>query len=300
MHADLKERHMIKSITKNVFIEDDVRGCVPGFVVTSEGVVVIDTPQLPTYAVKMREEALKHGEIKYLINTEHHVDHIFGNYYFDNVKNILAHRATYDDFMVVHPDINPYAYAKEAIPTDDPEGEKIFPSEEDYFAKPNKPNIIIDGDIELCVGDHTFQILHTPGHTPGQLAVIIPEERLMFLGDTVFNNVQTWLHASDIEKWIASIDRLLEVDVDMIVPGHGPVCTKQELYVQRAFLLEWVTQIAVAVGKGWSEEQCAKELGFKDRFPVDVGQEYMLDTVTNNNIRALYRKLTAKMPVMPK
>lgn len=291
---------MIKSVTKNVFIEDDVRGCVPGFVVTSAGVVMIDTPQLPTYAVKMRQEAEKHGEIKYLINTEHHVDHIFGNYYFDGVENILSHRATFDDFMVVHPDINPYEYAKEAIPTDDPEGEKIFPSSEDYFAKPNKPNIIIDGDAEVRVGDHTFQILHTPGHTPGQLAVVIPEERLMFVGDTIFNKCQTWLHASDVEKWIASLDRLLDVDVDFIVPGHGPVCTKQAIYVQRAFLIEWVSQIATAVGKGWSVEKCAKELGFKERFPVDIGQEYMIDIVTNNNIRSLYRQLTAKMPVMSK
>ncbi|MGM0432325.1 MAG: MBL fold metallo-hydrolase [Spirochaetota bacterium] len=291
---------MIEKITKNVYAEADVRGCVPGFVVTSEGVVVIDTPQLPTYAIKMREEAKKHGKLKYLINTEHHVDHIFGNYFFDDVEHILSHRATYDDFMVVHPDINPYAYAKEAIPTDDPDGEDLFPSEKDYFAKPNKPDLIIDGDMEFKVGDHTFQILHTPGHTPGQLAVVIPEERIMFIGDTIFNGCQTWLHASNLEQWFESLDRLLDVDVDMIVPGHGPICTKQEIYVQRAFLLEWITQVAVAVGKGWSEDKCAKELGFKDRFPVDVGQEYMLDRITENNIRSLYRKLTAKMPVMSK
>ncbi|MFA7642811.1 MAG: hypothetical protein WCY74_05965, partial [Sphaerochaetaceae bacterium] len=90
------------------------------------------------------------------------------------------------------------------------------------------------------------------------------------------------------------------VDVDIVIPGHGPVCTKQELYVQRAFLLEWVTQIAVAVGKGWSKEECLAKLGFADRFPVDIGQEYMLNDVTVNNINALYDQLTVKMPVMPR
>ncbi len=154
--------------------------------------------------------------------------------------------------------------------------------------------------MEFKVGDHTFQLLWTPGHTPGQLAVVVPEERMMFVGDTIFNGCQTWLYTSNVEQWIRSLDRLLEVDVDIVIPGHGPVCTKQELYVQRAFLLEWVTQIAVAVGKGWSKEECLAKLGFADRFPVDIGQEYMLNDVTVNNINALYDQLTVKMPVMPR
>lgn len=287
----------MERISKNVFVETKIRGCNPAFVVTSDGVVVIDTPQLPTKAVEMCSLAKSHGPIRYLINTEHHVDHIFGNYFFDGVEHIISHRATYDNFMVVYPQINPYLYAKEAIPTDDPEGAAIFPDEKTYFSKPNKPDIIIDGDIELKVGGHTFQLLWTPGHTPGQLAVVVPEERMMFIGDTVFNGCQTWLYTSDIEKWLRSIDRLLEVDVDKVIPGHGPVCTKQALYVQRAFLLEWITQISVAVGKGWSKEECLKRLGFADRFPVDIGQEYMLDDVTKNNISALYDQLTMKMPV---
>ena len=287
----------MEKLSENVFVETRIRGCNPGFVVTSEGVVVIDTPQLPTKALAMYEEARAYGPIRYLINTEHHVDHIFGNYYFDEVEHIVSHRATFDNFMTVYPQINPYEYAKEAIPTDDPEGAALFPDEKTYFSKPNKPDIILDGDSELKVGDHTFQILWTPGHTPGQLAVVVPEERMMFVGDTVFNGCQTWLYTSDLNAWFDSIDRLLEVDVDVIVPGHGPVCTKQELYVQRAFLLEWITQIAVAVGKGWTKEECLENLGFANRFPVDIGQEYMLDDVTKNNIASLYDQLTVKMSV---
>ncbi len=285
-------------ITKNVFAETDVRGCNPGFVITSEGVVVIDTPQLPTYAVRMYEQAKSYGPIRYLINTEHHVDHIFGNYYFKDVEHVLSHQATLDNFMTVYPQINPYEYAKEAVPMDDPEGMAIFPDTDTYFAAMNKPDIIINGDMILKVGGHTFNILCTPGHTPGQLAVVVPEERLMFVGDTVFNGCQTWLYTSDIIAWLQSIEKLLEVDVDIIVPGHGPVCTKQELYVQRAFILEWVTSISVAIGKGWSKEECLKKLGFSERFPVDIGQEYMLDDVTINNIGALYDQLTSKMPVL--
>ena len=64
----------MEQVTPSVFTQTKLRGCNPSFVVTSDGVVVIDTPQLPTRAVAMRTEAESHGPIRYLINTEHHVE----------------------------------------------------------------------------------------------------------------------------------------------------------------------------------------------------------------------------------
>ncbi|HOV93284.1 MAG TPA: MBL fold metallo-hydrolase [Spirochaetales bacterium] len=286
-------------ITKNVFAETKIRGCNPGYVVTSKGIVVIDTPQLPTYAIRMREECEKKGPIRYVINTEHHVDHIFGNYFFKkSAEHIVAHEETSKEFMVVYPQINPYEYAKEAIPTDDPEGKPLFPDEKTYFADPGRPDITITGDTTLRVGDHTFYLLCTPGHVAGQLAVYIPEERVVFVGDTIFNHCQTWLYTSNMEQWFRSLDRLLDLDVDYIVPGHGEVCNKQEIYVQRAFLLEWLTAVSNAIAKGWSKEECLAKISFLDRFPCDIGQEYMGPEVTKNNIIALYDFLTAKMQPM--
>ena len=82
----------MENVTANVFVETGLRGCNPGYVVTDDGVVVVDTPQLPTRAVAMRAEAESRGTIRYLINTEHHVDHIFGNYYFKGAGTVVNHR----------------------------------------------------------------------------------------------------------------------------------------------------------------------------------------------------------------
>ena len=70
----------------------------------------------------MRKEAESHGPIRYVINTEHHVDHIFGNYWFKGTGQVVHHRGVHDNFMVPTPDLDPFAYALEAIPTDDPDG----------------------------------------------------------------------------------------------------------------------------------------------------------------------------------
>jgi cyclase len=196
----------MEQVTKNVFTDTKLRGCNPSFVTTSDGVVVIDTPQLPTKAVAMRKLAESYGPIRYLINTEHHVDHIFGNYWFKGAFPVVQHQAVYDVFMVVMPDIDPYAYALEAIPTDDPDAKAILPDREAYFRDPNKGTIVFKGDVTLRVGDHTFHLLHTPGHTPGQIAVHVPEERVVLTGDTIFSECQTWLMTSDIPSgWPPSI-----------------------------------------------------------------------------------------------
>jgi cyclase len=284
----------MEQVTANVYTNTKLRGCNPNFVITSDGVVVIDTPQLPTRAVAMRQEAESHGPIRYLVNTEHHVDHIFGNYFFKGAGTVVNHLGLYERFMVVGPELDPFAYAAEALPTDDPEGEAIFPDRDEYYRDPNKGSIVFTGDLSLRVGDHTFNLLHTPGHTPGQLAVHVPEERVVFTGDTVFSGCQTWLMTSDVEGWLAALERIRTLDVDWIAPGHGPVVTKQYLDVQRSRLMEWKTAVAVAIAKGWTREETVAQVNFKDRFgPVDIGQEYMMDYIQTWNAGSLYDKLTA-------
>jgi cyclase len=282
----------MEQVTSNIFVETTVRGCNPAYVVTRDGVVVIDTPQLPSYAVRMRQECDSRGPIRYLINTEHHIDHIFGNYFFKNSGLVISHKAVLDRFMVVTPELDPFAYAAEAIPTDDPAGAALFPDRETYFADPNKPTLTFDGNITLRVGDHHFHLLHTPGHTPGQIAVHIPEERIVFVGDTVFNGCQTWLYESDVPTWLTTLDFLSALDVDIVIPGHGPVCDKRAFATQKAFLLEWTTAVAIAIAQGWTREECMEHISFLDRFPVDIGQEHMGEFVNRRNAAALYDKLT--------
>jgi cyclase len=285
----------LERVTPNVYTTTKLRGCNPSFVVTSDGVVVIDTPQLPTRAVAMRAEAESHGGIRYLINTENHVDHIFGNWWFRGAGEIVNHQALYDIFMDPKAALDPFAYALEAIPTDDPDAAPLIPDRDDYYANLPRGTVVFTGDLTLEVGDHTFQCLWTPGHTPGQLAVYVPEERAVFTGDTIFSGVQTWLMTSNVDQWLEALERIRQLDVDHVVPGHGPVVTLEYIQTQRAVLLHWKAAVADAVAKGWSREETIARVRFDDEFgPVDVGQAYMMDHIQNNNAGSLWDKLTAK------
>ena len=284
---------MMERVTDRVFTITTLRGCNPSFVVTSDGVVVIDTPQLPTRAVAMRAEAETHGELRYLINTEHHVDHIFGNYWFKGVP-VVNHLGLYDNFMDPSAELDPFAYALEAIPTDDPDAAPLIPDREVYYQDPNKGTIVFTGDLTLRVGELTFHCLWTPGHTPGQLAVHVPEERVVFTGDTIFSECQTWLMTSNVDQWLEALERIRALDVDTVVPGHGPVQTLDYVQRQRAVLLTWKAAVAEAVAKGWSREETVARVRFDDAFgPVDVGQGYMMEHIQTKNAGSLWDKLTA-------
>ena len=85
----------MRKIAGSVYVEDKLsvppydRGCNPGFVSTSEGVVMIDCPMMPTDCVKWRQEIEKHGQVRYIINTHHHPDHMAGNYFFPGT--VISH-----------------------------------------------------------------------------------------------------------------------------------------------------------------------------------------------------------------
>jgi cyclase len=59
-------------------------------------------------------------------------------------------------------------------------------------------------------------------------------------------------------------------------------------------LLDWVSAVAAAVAKGWSREETVARVSFADRYPVDIGQGYMMDHIQTRNAAALYDSLTAK------
>ena len=204
----------MEQITKNIFIEAKVRGCNPGFVVTSQGVVLIDTPVDPDYAKKWKEEIAKRGEIRCIINTEHHMDHWLCNSLFE--EDIISHEATRETMRTMDLD---FIRKRTKILYLDP-----LPLPERYQLR--LPNITYHGGMTLYFGKHTFHLIHTPGHTPGLTAVYIPEEKVVFTGDNVVGQTRTAYHDANPEKWIESLKVLEGLDVRFVLPGHGKICDK--------------------------------------------------------------------------
>jgi cyclase len=94
-------------------------------------------------------------------------------------------------------------------------------------------------------------------------------------------------------QWLDALERIRTLDFQTIVPGHGPIQPKSYLDTQRANLLDWFAAVAAAVAKGWSRDETVERVHFRDRYPVDIGQGYMMDHIQHLNARSLYDKMTA-------
>ncbi|MBU2497617.1 MAG: MBL fold metallo-hydrolase, partial [Proteobacteria bacterium] len=122
----------------------------------------------------------------------------------------------------------------------------------------------------------------------GQIGVYIPEERVVFTGDNVFHKVQTFLHYAYPDDWLHSLKRIEELDVDVIVPGHGDICDRGYVKEQAAFIEEWVEAVREAISQGLSKEEAQAGISFLDRYPMDIGIEAMGPQVQQMNVGRLY------------
>ena len=118
----------------------------------------------------------------------------------------------------------------------------------------------------------------------------------MFTGDTIFSECQTWLMGSNVTEWLTALDRIAEARRRLGRPRARRRVTIEYLARQRANLLDWVTAVSDAVAKGWSREETIERVNFAERYPVDIGQGYMMDHIQTLNAGSLWDKITQARP----
>ncbi|MCZ6492435.1 MAG: MBL fold metallo-hydrolase [Acidobacteria bacterium] len=275
----------MQQLTRNVFVETQVRGCNFGFVTTADGIVMIDSPHKPSDALKLKAEIEKRGRLRYIINTEPHGDHWTGNGFFD--APVVAHEGVrtriFNTNMEQH---------VARVGTFGPEEPKLLVG---YV--PNAPVITFKNGMTLHVGEHTFEMIHMPGHTLYQAAICIKEEGVVFTSDNIFHKVQTWLHEAHPDLWLESLESLRKLDEEVFVPGHGTVCGKNYLDEQGSFILEWKDYVKNAIDQGMTKDEATARLTkLIDRYPMDVGQEDRAAMVMRISAANLYDYLTGNWP----
>jgi len=271
----------MKQLTANVFVETELRGCNHGIVTTSDGIVMIDSPHKPSDALRLKADVEGRGRLRYILNTEPHGDHWTGNGFFD--VPVVAHEGVRTRILATD-----MAAHVARIASFGPEEPKLL---EGY--RPNAPVITFRSEMKLHVGNHTFRLVHMPGHTAYQAAVIVEEEGVVFTSDNIFCKVHTWLQEADPDLWLVALESLGSLREDTFVPGHDPVCDKRYLNEQGSFIREWVDYVRRGVGRGMSKEQCVADLtAMTDRYPMDVGQDGMAPGVMKMNVANLYDFVT--------
>jgi cyclase len=281
----------MRRVGPNSYTEIYFAGCNPSFVETSDGYVMIDTPQQPIDAVRWRERMEEKAPIRYLINTEPHGDHISGNAYFPKVE-VIGQRKLQECFERYLLAFGTIEEKRERFKQTDPDSVWLV-GHPDYL-DPHPPSRTFEDRLSLHLGNHTFEIIHMPGHTAPQTSVYVPEEGIVFTGDNVFHKCRTWLQECDPWEWLKALDQIAALDVETIVPGHGEPCTKAYLKEQAEIVQNWVDCVERFVDRGLSADEALREpIAVTKQDPYPIGQRlYMHDErLTEMIVRNLHRRI---------
>jgi cyclase len=252
----------MRPLTENVLLETERRGANHGIVTTTDGIVLIDGPHKPSDTLRLKADIERRGPLRYILNTEPRGDHWTSNAYFP--VPVVAHEGVRERILATNMDEHVARVA-----TFGPDEPALL---EGY--RPNAPVITFSREMRLHVGTTTFRLVHMPGHTSAQAAVIVEEEGVVFTSDNVFCKVHTWLQEADPELWLGALDSLRQLGLDTLVPGHGPVCDRRYLDEQGAFIREWVDYVKRAVDRGLTKEQAVES--DRRRYPFPAHQRRRL------------------------
>lgn len=254
-------------------IEPEGGGPNGGFIVAGDEVIVIDA----FITLGAARELLSHikkitgKEPAFLINTHSHGDHINGNQVFAPPATIIAHENTRD------------VLAREGQAIIDRTAQMRPHLAADLkAARITVPEITYRNQMTLYFGGRTLELIH-PGkaHTVGDTMVYLKEEKVLYAGDLLFNHIIPPIFG-DSAGWIAAIEQIEQMDIKTIVPGHGFVCTKQELTDLKHCLMEIRKQVKKCYDRNLDKEKALAEIDMgaykswphQERLAMDVEQLY--------------------------
>lgn len=202
-----------------------------GFVVTPAGVVVIDALGSPALAVELMQHIrrITPQPVTHVIVTHYHADHIYGLQAFKKAgARILAHRSALEYINSETAALRLQASREEIAPWIDGQTRVVRADE------------WLDGARELVVGGVRFMIRPVgPAHTPEDLVVYVPSEKVLFAGDVVFRKRIPYVGQADSGQWIKSLDTLLDFKAEVVVPGHGGLsrAAREDMQLTRDYLV---------------------------------------------------------------
>jgi cyclase len=278
-----------------------------GAVVTPNGLLAIDAQQTKTLGRSFRSaiEAETGRATTLLIDTHFHLDHTAGNIAFADIPIVAqdktlhaieAYLGSAEDnrWLVSDPSQKLRllfgSNVHELVPPGDPL--------EQWFLRrisgPDYDTIELVGPSETFGDQIIFQrpegMLHAdywgPAHCDGDLILHVPRQKVAFLGDLLFVGRFPWLGDCDLGGWIARLDRILALDIDTVVPGHGGLSTLTEVAGFRDMLATLRAAVQGAVSAGLSEDATVYEIEFPQYATMPRYREWLPP-----NLRAVYRYL---------
>jgi cyclase len=261
-------------------------GANQGFVTTDEGVLVVDTGFTRKSAEGLLGDVVKtsRAPVRFVVNTHDHSDHVFGNSVFDRASPLIVSHSNCKSRLVEMGEERMTGYRSH--------DSRLESAMRGLVISP--PNVTYDKEMEFDLGRTPVRLLHPQGgaHTSGDTMVLLPEEGVLFAGDVLWAKYHPNLEDANFDGWIEALERISKMDVDVIVPGHGPVTDKSAIAPLADYLLDFDAKLRRLVLEGTQKKAIAGQLLM---MPGTAG--WKLKMIVARNVEMLYeRYLDRKSP----
>jgi len=197
-----------------VFVSDLYVQVTSTVMLTEEGALVVDAMPFPSEAreiIAFIEARLGPDSVRYLINTHHHADHVYGAYLFPGAE-VIGH----DSCRELLARLGPASLARAKQQT---------PSLAEVALR--LPDMTFQEEMHVHLGHRHLHLLHTPGHTPDSISVYETSERALSAGDLAMPVPH--IVTGDVAQFRASLLRIQALEPDFVVQGHGDVLLRGEV-----------------------------------------------------------------------
>ena len=152
------------------------------------------------------------------------------------------------------------------------------------------------GEEEIEVGGVSVRLIEVgPAHTPGDLFVFVPGVRVLFSGDLMFLGVTPVMWAGPVGNWTAGLDRILAMDVDVVVPGHGPMTGKDGVRAVRGYWELVEPLIRRAHTRGLAVDRAAEEVLTSQAFRDSDYAAWLHPERIIVNVDTIYREIEGRL-----
>ncbi|MCU0236423.1 MAG: MBL fold metallo-hydrolase [Acidobacteria bacterium] len=303
-------------VANGLYLVEGLEGGNVAFLVTDEGVLVVDSGTSPEAGRLIMAEIAKKTDkpVKYLVLTHYHGDHTFGLQAFPSSTVIIAQQNTADNIRHLNePRIRgmmekamPEMVAAQKLAVDKlrkKKGKDLKKEEERLqeleagLAQLRElrfvyPAITFQTKLSVFLGGQEVEVVHLGrAHTDGDALVHFPGLNVLHTGDLLFAASYPYIGVeagADTASWIAAIERAASWEVETVIPGHGRITDKQGLLKMAAYLSELREAVkgAIAAGKSLAE---AKKMA-----PLPSWKGFDRERQLPMNIEAVYNELIRK------
>jgi cyclase len=149
------------------------------------------------------------------------------------------------------------------------------------------PTTTFDGELTLKVGDKDVHLIEVgPAHSRGDAIVHVPADRVVFSGDILFIGSHPIVWEGPVENWILACDRILALDVDTVVPGHGPITDKKGVHRVKDYWEYLQSEARRRFDGGMTSREAARDIAL-DGFADWIDRERIAV-----NVDTIYRELS--------